>query len=104
MKSFGFMRVGAAVSKIKISDVKFNVKSIKKIMDEASRKRVEVTTFQELSLVGYTCADLFLNEHLINSAYEGLIELKNYTKNIKGVFIVGVPINVIINYLTVLMY
>ena len=92
MKKFGFMRVGAAVSKIKISDVSFNVESIKKVMDEASSKNVEVTTFQELSLVGYTCADLFLNEHLINSAMNGLIELKNYTENVSGVFIIGLPI------------
>ena len=70
-KKYGFMRVGAAVSKIKISDVEFNVESIKKVIDEASSKNVEVTTFQELSLVGYTCADLFLNEHLINRAMEG---------------------------------
>lgn len=91
-KKYGFMRVGAAVSKIKISDVEFNVESIKKVMDEASSKNVEVTAFQELSLVGYTCADLFLNEHLINRAMEGLIELKNYTKNVKGVFIVGLPV------------
>ena len=34
-KKYGFMRVGAAVSKIKISDVEFNVESIKKVMDEA---------------------------------------------------------------------
>lgn len=59
-KKFGFMRVGAATPKLEISNVKFNVDEIKKIMDESLKNGVEVTLFPELSLTGYTCADLFL--------------------------------------------
>lgn len=91
-KKFGFMRVGASVPKIEISNVDFNVEEIKKVMDEAFKRGVEITLFPELSLTGYTCADLFLNEHLLKKASDGLIELKKYSKRVKGVFIVGVPI------------
>ncbi|MCX4249266.1 MAG: NAD(+) synthase [Bacilli bacterium] len=91
-KKFGFMRVGASVPKIEISNVEFNVEEIKKVMDEAFKRGVEITLFPELSLTGYTCADLFLNEHLLKKASDGLIELKKYSKRVKGVFIVGVPI------------
>lgn len=91
-KRYGFMRVGASVPEMKISDVSFNVEKIKEQMSEAEKNGVEITCFPELSLTGYTCADLFLNEHLIESAKKGLIELKEYTASIKGVFIVGVPI------------
>lgn len=92
IKKYGFMRVGAVTPKLEISNVKFNVEEIKKMMDESFKKGVEVTVFPELSITGYTCADLFLNDHLLNKSVLGLIELKKYTKKVKGVFIVGVPI------------
>jgi len=91
-KKYGFVRVGAAVPEIKISNVSFNIKEIKKYMDEAYKKGVEITVFPELSITGYTCADLFQNELLLDQAEEGLIELKKYTEKLKGVFIVGLPI------------
>lgn len=91
-KKFGFMRVGASVPKIEISNVDFNVEEIKKVMDEAFKRGVEITLFPELSLTGYTCADLFLNEHLLKKAKDGLIELKRFSSSVKGVFIVGVPV------------
>ncbi len=91
-KRFGFVRVGAVVPEIKVSDVAFNVSKHKDAMLDANAKGIEITLFPELSLTGYTCADLFLNEHLLNRALEGLKELRDYTKKVKGVFIVGVPI------------
>lgn len=91
-KRFGFVRVGAVVPEIKVSDVAFNVSKIKDAMLDANAKGIEITLFPELSLTGYTCADLFLNEHLLNRAIDGLKELRDYSKKIKGVFIVGVPI------------
>lgn len=91
-KKLGFMRVGAVTPKLEISNVTFNVSEIKKMMDEASSKGVEITLFPELSLTGYTCADLFLNDHLLDEALSGLIDIKKYTKKVKGVFIVGAPV------------
>ena len=92
MKEYGFMRVSAVVPELKISDVEFNVKEIKKMMKEAEKRGSEITLFPELCLTGYTCQDLFLNEHLIANSLAGLIELKEYTKKVKGVFIVGLVV------------
>ncbi|MDE5630824.1 MAG: NAD(+) synthase, partial [Bacilli bacterium] len=91
-KKYGFVRVGAVVPEIRISNVAFNVEEIKKYMDEAYKKGVEITVFPELSITGYTCADLFQNELLLDQAEKALIELKKYTEKLKGVFIVGLPI------------
>ncbi len=90
-KEFGFMRVGAVVPEIRISDVDFNTKEIKKMMTKAEECGIQITLFPELSLTGYTCADLFLNEFLLDKAYNALIDLKKYSKKLKGVFIVGLP-------------
>lgn len=91
-KKYGMVRVGAVVPEIKISNVSFNVSEIKKYMDEAYKGGVEITVFPELSITGYTCADLFHNELLLDQAIKGLIDLKKYTESVKGVFIVGIPI------------
>ncbi len=91
-KKFGFMRVGSSVPKLEISNVDFNVEEIKKVMKTSFKNGVEITLFPELSLTGYTCADLFLNEHLLKKAKDGLIELKRFSSSVKGVFIVGVPV------------
>ena len=90
-KRFGFIRVGAVVPKMKISDVHYNVEMIKEMMLSSSKKHSEITVFPELCISGYTCADLFLNERLIRSSLDGLKDLRDYTKKVKGIFIVGLP-------------
>ena len=62
LKQFGFLRVGAAVNALKISDIFYNVEEMKNILDQALEKGVEILTFPELSITGYTCQDLFLQE------------------------------------------
>lgn len=92
MNKFGFVRVAACVPEMKITNVDFNVKKIKEYMKESEKNGVEITVFPELSITGYTCADMFHNSYLVNEALKGLIDIKEYSKNIKGVFIVGLPI------------
>lgn len=93
MREYGFVRVGAAVPEIKVGNVFFNIENIKKCMKSSEEKEIEITLFPELSITGYTCADLFHNSTLIDEAIKGLIDLKKYTETVKGVFIVGVPIH-----------
>ncbi len=93
MREYGFVRVGAAVPEIKVGNVFFNIENIKKCMKNSEERDIEITLFPELSITGYTCADLFHNSTLIDEAIKGLIDLKKYTETVKGVFIVGVPIH-----------
>ena len=64
LKEYGYVRVGAAVNKLKIADIHYNVDEMKKILDKAIEQGIEIITFPELSLTGYTCQDLFLNDDL----------------------------------------
>lgn len=93
MEEYGFIKVGAAVSEMKVGDVKFNILKIKEQIDEAISKNVEIITFPELCITGYSCLDLFNQDQLIKKAYDGLEELLDYSINKKIVFIVGCPIN-----------
>lgn len=92
MDEYGFVKVGAAVLELKIADVIYNVEKIKDQVNLAIKKNIQILVFPELSLTGYTCGDLFHQDILINSAYKGLQELKNFSSHKKIVFIVGCPI------------
>ncbi|MDE5855590.1 MAG: hypothetical protein K2H06_00935, partial [Anaeroplasmataceae bacterium] len=91
LKKYGYARVGAAVNKLKIADVTYNVEEMKKILDRAIEKGIEILTFPELSITGYTAQDLFLNDDLIKGTLVGLESLKEYSKTHSIVFIVGAP-------------
>ncbi|MDE7264288.1 MAG: NAD(+) synthase [Anaeroplasmataceae bacterium] len=94
LKEYGFVRVGAAVNKLRIADVMYNVTEIKNILDSAIEKGIEILTFPELSITGYTCQDLFLTDDLIFGTVEGLKILKEYSQGKPIVFIVGAPLKI----------
>lgn len=94
LKEYGFLRVGAIVNKIELLNVSYNVKEIKRLVKEAEGKGIEIATFPELSICGYTSQDLFLNDDLLESCLKGLYELKNFSLEVNMVFIVGAPLKV----------
>lgn len=90
----GFIKVAAAVPKVQVADVEYNVEQIRLLMDEAVQNGVKVTVFPELCITGYTCGDLFLQDLLLRGALEGLRELVEYSANKDGLFFFGMPIRV----------
>lgn len=94
LKKYGYIRVGAAVNKIHVADVTYNVKEIEKIVIDAISKGVEILVFPELAITGYTCQDLFLTEELICKTLEGLEELKKFSLDKEITFIVGAPLKI----------
>ena len=59
MTEYGYLRVGAAVPNVRVSNVDFNLNGIMDLVKEADSKECDVVVFPELSVTGYTCADLF---------------------------------------------
>ena len=95
LKEYGYVRVGAIVNEIHLCDVDYNVSEIIRLVKEADSKGVEIVTFPELSIVGYTAQDMFLNTDLYNGCINGLAALKSFSKETKTIFIVGSPIRII---------
>ncbi|MEI3139510.1 MAG: hypothetical protein V8T31_08310 [Lachnospiraceae bacterium] len=59
----GFVKVAAATPDIKVADCTYNAESV--CRDEKScRTEAKIVIFSELCLTGYTCSDLFWQEHL----------------------------------------
>lgn len=91
---FGFIRVAAAVPRVKVADVDANVEEMCKLVEQADNEDVSIIAFPELSVTGYTCGDLFGQELLIRKAEEGIKKLKAFSRGKKVTIVAGVPVRV----------
>lgn len=92
--NLGYVRVAAAVPQMRVADCKYNANEIKKQIKEALQEGVEVVCFPELSLTGYTCADLFFTQQLQQDALIGLKDICAYTRDLPIIVLVGSPLKV----------
>ena len=82
--------VAAAVPRLRVGDVGFNTKQITEIIGRLPDCGLVV--FPELSVTGYTCADLFQSELLLQKAQEALFQIAEATKAAGLTAVVGVPV------------
>lgn len=92
MKELGFIRVGAIVNKLALANPLKNADIIIKEIKKAERLGVSIVTTPELSLTGYTCGDLFLQEQLLDDSIKALEQVLNETKDIDIISILGMPL------------
>ncbi len=93
INDYGFVRVAAASPKLKVADCDYNISQIKQLIDEAVKQDIQFITFPELSITGYTCADLFFQIALQRKALDALMELVEFMKDKKSLIIlVGLPL------------
>lgn len=92
MKELGFIRVGAIVNKLALANPLKNAKVIIKEIKKAETLGVSIVTTPELSLSGYTCGDLFLQEQLLDDSIKALEQVLNETKDIDIISILGMPL------------
>ncbi len=90
--NYGFIRAAASSLKLKVADVSFNTSVIKQAVDDAVKKDVRLLVTPELSVTGYTCADLFFTDTIIKESERAVLELKDYIKDKNIVLVVGAPI------------
>ena len=91
---FDYFRVACAVPDVEVADVDFNVTEIKKFIDKANSKNVDLIVFPELSVTGYTCGDLFFQNALLKEAVEGIKSLVEFTKGKETAVAVGLPLRI----------
>ena len=72
-----FLRIGCAVPAVRLGDPMENARRTAEYMEKAEAAGCDLLVFPELSLTGYTCADLFQQESLLAGAGEAL---KNVTE------------------------
>ncbi|MFA7339830.1 MAG: NAD(+) synthase [Candidatus Obscuribacterales bacterium] len=91
-RALGFVRVATVSPRLKVADCQFNVGEIISAMKRAQADNVEVLVTPELSITGYTCADLFHQTTLIEGAKEGLKAIVDASEQFDGIVFVGAPL------------
>jgi NAD+ synthase (glutamine-hydrolysing) len=92
MLQHGFVRVAAALPRLRVADCAFNVERLVHLLDQAEQHAVQILAFPELALTGYTCGDLFHQPALQRAALDALDHLLDESEQrFSGVFVVGLP-------------
>lgn len=91
-KEFGYVRVAAVVPELKVANAIYNTEEIISEVKKLAKDGVQIALFPELSLTGYSCGDLFLQDVLIEKVVECLKKIVLETSNLNIISIVGAPI------------
>ena len=92
MNSMGFLRVTAASHRTHVADPHANAREACRALEDYRNSQVVV--FGELSLTGYTCADLFAQDLLLHGALDALRTVAKATVNQSQLVVVGLPLRV----------
>lgn len=90
--NYGFVKVAAAVPRVKVADCKFNAEKLENQILIAEGKGVQIITFPEMCITGYTCGDLFGQQLLLEEAEMALIQILNNTRQLDIISILGMPV------------
>lgn len=87
----GFVKTAAVTPKIRVAQPEYNAGEIIRLMKEAAGKGAKLIVFPELCITGYTCGELFLQERLLKSAREALLQIAEASKELDALVFVGLP-------------
>lgn len=88
----GFLKVAAVTPQIKVADPKYNAQVICEKIEEVYEKGAKIIVFPELCLTGYTCADLFSQQLLLEESLRQLVSITETTEGKDAIVMVGLPI------------
>jgi NAD+ synthase (glutamine-hydrolysing) len=90
---YGYIRAAAAVPRVKVGDTVHNADEIVRLITDGARDHgIQVMVFPELSVTGYTCADLFGQRSLLNAAQTALRDILSRTRGIDMLAALGMPV------------
>ena len=92
LRELGYFRVGAAVPPVRAGAVRDNVDAMLALAYDAVPEGVELLVFPELCVTGYTCADLFHQQTLLDAADAGLARFLKGTAKLDMLLLVGAPV------------
>lgn len=89
----GFIKTAAVTPKIKVADPNYNAQVICEKLKEVYESGAKIIVFPELCLTGYTCADLFSQQILLEEAKKQLLYIASATEGRDALVFVGLPID-----------
>jgi NAD+ synthase (glutamine-hydrolysing) len=91
-QDYGMLRVATAIPTVKVADCTANTEQHLLLIQQAEEQGVQLLVFPELSLTGYTCADLFQQPLLVEGAWAALRRVADATRGLNLCAIVGLPL------------
>ena len=92
MNKFGYIKVAAAIPRVKVADCNYNAEQIISLIGKAAEQGVKVVVFPELSITSCSCGDLYRQGALLRKAENALEQIAEATEQLQTVAIVGLPI------------
>jgi NAD+ synthase (glutamine-hydrolysing) len=90
--NLGFVRVAAISPELRVADVDYNVQRMEEALQVATAQGCRLALFPELSLAGYSCADLFYQDLLLERAQAGLLRIAEASAKHDIAAVVGLPL------------
>jgi NAD+ synthase (glutamine-hydrolysing) len=90
--TLGFVRVAAVSPELRVADVPFNTSKIITAARDAAAHGAQITVLPELCVTGYSCADLFYQQTLLDAARAALGDIARELRESALVAVVGVPL------------
>lgn len=91
---YQYYRIAAAVPDMRVADTAYNVDQMLQKVEEAKQKGVNLITFPELSVTGYTCGDLFLQQTLLTESKKEAARFVQTTADCDIVVVFGMPLSI----------
>lgn len=92
MKQFGLIRVAAAMPRVHVADPESNARLMLELLKEMAPERPSIVVFPELSVTGYTCADLFGQNRLLDDAEKAVETILAASMDIEPMIVIGAPV------------
>ena len=92
MNRFGFVRVSVASTKTAVANPEANAGEILGALAKVPDS--DVVVFPELGVTGYTCADLFGQETLLDAGIRATLRIAEATRGGRQLVVVGLPVAV----------
>ena len=92
--TLGFMRTAVITPELRVADVAFNTQTICVALRKAAEQDCRLALFPELSITGYSCADLFYQSTLLDAARAALDDIALAAQLEEIAVIVGLPLAV----------
>ena len=92
MKNYGLIRVAAAMPRVHVADPAANAREILNLCRELAAQHPSVIVFPELSVTGYTCADLFGQNRLLADAEAAVKGIVARSADMEPMIVLGTPL------------
>ena len=89
-----FIKTAAVCPSLRVAEPDHNADVIIDLLNQLNKAKVQAAVFPELSITGYTCADLFFQEQLLYETRQAIEKIQSASQGSNLFFAVGAPLRI----------